>query len=483
MQAENKIQHLDQYYVAFSQCNRSIIKAQNEQELFVQICNDMVNHVRMRFAWIGRIDHKRRLIVPVISAGDCQENDEGDTIRILIDRLATSQLFDDIVYKKRFLWRWDDFCELLADPPQESRRCWPSSVILPLHCNSHVVGILFLCAPILDGFTESFQRCLLELVETIGFALDRFRRESAFQLVAQIVTQSNEGIMLLDTHYRIVMVNKAFTRITGYAENEVLKQNLSMVLSEEHATMRHAIEKEGYWQGEIWNRRKNGTVHLIGLRIQMMHDSYGHLTHYIGTITDLMEKKKAYARTQWFAHFDPLTGLPNRLLLHIRSTQAMSLAKRRHEPLALMFLDLDYFKQINDSFGHAIGDELLKQFAKRLIKSVREQDTVSRQGGDEFVVTLPGTDEEGATHVATRLLNTVAQPYHIECHVIHVTVSIGIAMYPTDGTDFDMLWRRADTAMYRAKQSGRNNYCFFSADWDQALHVDQVWKSRPKYQS
>ena len=265
------------------------------------------------------------------------------------------------------------------------------------------------------------------------------------------------------------MINRAFTHITGYTENEVLGRNPKMLASGQHdrnfyTTMWEAIEREGRWQGEIWNRRKNGALYPEWLLIQTMRDSKNNLTHYIGTFTDLTERKETEERVKWLAHFDPLTGLPNRTLLHIRSNLAISLAQRRHEPLALMFLDLDNFKNVNDSLGHGIGDELLKQFADRLSTSVREQDTISRLGGDEFVLILPGADTDGAAYLAERLLSIAARQYNIERHEINLTVSIGIAMYPTDGTDFDTLWRSADAAMYRAKQSGRNDYCFFTTE-------------------
>ena len=228
--------------------------------------------------------------------------------------------------------------------------------------------------------------------------------------------------------------------------------------------MWNRIEKSGSWQGEIWNRRKDGFIYPEWLSIQIMRDASGKLTHYIGLFADMTERKKTEEKIQWLAHFDALTGLPNRTLLRDRSNLALSLAHRRHEPLALMFLDLDGFKNVNDSLGHNIGDELLKQFAARLKSIVREQDTISRQGGDEFVLVLPNTDTSGATIIAEKLLAIAAKPYHIEPHELNLTASIGIAMFPTDGIDFDTLSCSADTAMYRTKQNGRNNYCFFTTE-------------------
>lgn len=265
------------------------------------------------------------------------------------------------------------------------------------------------------------------------------------------------------------MVNKAFTKITGYSEEEALGKNPRFLASGKHdgefyRSMWDAISKNCSWQGELWNKRKDGTLYPQWLSIQCMRDAYGKLTHYIGLFVDMTERRKTEEQVQWLAHFDALTGLPNRTLLRDRSNLALSLAQRRNEPLALMFLDLDGFKNVNDSLGHNIGDELLKQFAIRLKGLVREQDTISRQGGDEFVLVLPNTDTGGATSIAEKLLAIAAEPYHIDPHELNLTASIGIAMFPADGADFETLSCSADTAMYRTKQNGRNNYCFFTAE-------------------
>lgn len=471
MQAEDEIRRLNQLYAALSQCNQSIIRCRNEQELFAQICRDLVEYGQMNFAWVGLVNYKTLDIVPTASAGDHQEYLNGLYINALPDHPAGHGPAGDVIRKNRPVWMQD----FINEPAMENWRghirkfSWRSAAILPLHRNGNVIGAIFLYATVLDAFTDSSRQLLLELMEDIDFALEHFEKEEQLQLSAQIFAQSSEGIMLLDAGCNIVMVNRAFTHITGYTENEVLGRNPKMLSSGQHdrnfyTTMWDAIEKEGRWQGEIWNRRKNGAIYPEWLLIQTMRDSKNDLTHYIGTFTDLTERKETEERVRWLAHFDPLTGLPNRTLLHIRSNLAISLAQRRHEPLALMFLDLDNFKNVNDSLGHGVGDDLLKQFAERLSTSIRDQDTISRLGGDEFVLILPGTDTDGAAYLAERLLNIAARQYTIERHEINLTVSIGIAIYPTDGTDFDTLWRSADAAMYRAKQSGRNDYCFFTAE-------------------
>jgi len=297
----------------------------------------------------------------------------------------------------------------------------------------------------------------------------RKQHEAQLQLAAKVFEQSGEGITITDAGHRIVMVNHAFTEITGYSEAEALGQNPRMLSSgrqdpDFYQAMWQTINTQGHWQGEMWNRRKDGTIFPEWLSVSQVRDAGGVLTHYIGIFSDISQRKAAQEQIQRLAHFDALTGLPNRSLLKDRVNHALGSAQRNHEPLALLFFDLDHFKNVNDSLGHRIGDELLVALAQRLSLVVREQDTVSRLGGDEFILVLPDTDAGGAAHVAEKLLESALQSYHIEQYELTVTPSIGIAMYPGDGDDFDTLSKRADAAMYRAKQSGRNNYRFFTTE-------------------
>ena len=296
------------------------------------------------------------------------------------------------------------------------------------------------------------------------------QKQAAAQLhlAAKVFEQGGEGIAITDAACNIVMINQAFTRITGYSEVEVLGRNPSLLASGRHneafyQSMWESIESLGHWQGEIWNRRKDGSVYPEWLLISRV-DGDGAPTHYIGTFIDITQHKEAEASIQRLAHFDALTGLPNRSLLEERVRHDLARAHRGREALALMFLDLDRFKNVNDSLGHRVGDALLIQVAERLRRAVRDEDTVSRLGGDEFIVVLPSTDADGAAHVAAKLLEVMAPAYRIEQHELTCSLSAGIAMYPADGESFEALSMSADTAMYRAKQSGRNAYCFFTAE-------------------
>lgn len=312
----------------------------------------------------------------------------------------------------------------------------------------------------------------LELIEMAAhltaIAVERKRAEVQLQLKSKVFEQGSEAIVITDSRRQIVRVNQAFCRITGYSETEVLGRDPNMLSSGRHdsdfyQSMWESIHAHGQWQGELWNRRKDGTYYPEWLSISVLRDRSGTVMNYVGIATDISKLKEDEERIRLLADFDPLTGLPNRRLLQDRIDTALSHAQRHGEPLALMFLDLDRFKNVNDSLGHHVGDELLIQVAQRLKSVLREEDTVCRVGGDEFVLLCTGTDIDGATHVAKKLLESTEQRHQINQQELSITFSIGIALYPTDGNTFEALSMSADAAMYRAKQAGRNTFRFFTA--------------------
>ncbi len=290
-------------------------------------------------------------------------------------------------------------------------------------------------------------------------------REQALALNASLFMNSSEGIVICDGDNHILSVNRAFSDITGYSADEVLGRPPSLLRSgrqsrDFYRDMWHQILQAGRWQGEILNLRKDGEPFLAWLTISLVRDLDGQVRNYYGIFHDITQRKQAEARISQLTHYDALTGLPNRALLRERIESGLLQARRDPQTLALMFIDVDRFKYINDSLGHRAGDALLVEIAARLTQTVRPQDTVSRMGGDEFTLLLPQIDAEGAAHLAQTLIARIAEPCRFEGMELIVTPSIGIAMFPGDGREVDALLQAGDTAMYRAKAAGGANFQF-----------------------
>lgn len=305
---------------------------------------------------------------------------------------------------------------------------------------------------------------------------ERKRREEEVRLAASVFSGTSEGIVITDQGGIILQVNRAFTEITGFQPEEAIGQTPRLLRSDHHDELFYRqfwkeLTGSGSWQGEIWNRRKNGGVHPVWQNISAIRDDSGRIVQYISIFSDITDKKISEQRIEHLAHYDVLTDLPNRVLFNERCEHALSRARREGHELVLMFLDLDRFKHINDSLGHPVGDRLLQQVAERLRKLVREEDTIARLGGDEFVVVLEEVhDINVVPSVAEKLLGAFGEPFVVSDSLLHVSSSIGIALYPEDGRDVTTLVRNADAAMYRAKESGRNNYQFYTREMTVLAH-------------
>jgi diguanylate cyclase (GGDEF)-like protein/PAS domain S-box-containing protein len=292
--------------------------------------------------------------------------------------------------------------------------------------------------------------------------------ELRLRQAAKVFENTSEGVMITGPDQRIVAVNQAFTRITGYGEEEVKGCEPKILRSGRHGDdyyrqMWSAINSAGRWQGEIWNRRKDGVDYPEWLNISVVRDDADAIINYIGVFSDITTIKEAQDKLEYTAHHDALTGLPNRLLFRDRLEQALAAARRTGESVALLFVDLDRFKLINDTLGHDAGDLLLQAVAQRLVGCLREEDTVARMGGDEFVVIQKGVcHPDDAALLATRMLTEINRPLSLAGHEIVVSLSIGISLYPLDGGDTSALLKNADAAMYRAKEKGRNCYQYYA---------------------
>ncbi|WP_440995737.1 sensor domain-containing protein [Arhodomonas sp. SL1] len=310
----------------------------------------------------------------------------------------------------------------------------------------------------------------LRLVGVVQDISERVRAEEQQRLANAVFENTTEAVIVTDAQDRILRVNPAFSEITGYPADEVLGETSRLLRSGRHdegfyAGIRSTLDTEGHWQGEIWNRRRDGTVFPAWQTISTVHNEAGRVSQYISLISDITSLKAVEERLDYMAHHDALTGLPNRHLLHDRLGQAIARARREEQLVGVLFLDLDRFKNINDSFGHPLGDRLLQAVAQRLVPLLREADTLARIGGDEYVVIMEGAaaEAEMAT-LADRLVKAFERPFRVEGHELSVDASIGISIFPLDGREASILLRNADTAMYRAKESRRNSYVFYTAE-------------------
>ena len=296
------------------------------------------------------------------------------------------------------------------------------------------------------------------------------RTESLLRQAATFFESASEGVLITDVDTRITAVNRAFTEMTGYSEHDVLGRNPRMLKSGRHdrdfyKTMWSALLQEGEWRGEIWGRRRNGEVFPKWQTIRAVRDDSGRLTHYMSVFSDVSHIKESEAKLHRLAHHDALTDLPNRLLLNARLEHSVQHAQRTGSKVAVLFLDLDHFKKINDSLGHPAGDRLLQLVAERLLVCVRSEDTVARLGGDELTVVLGSLEDAWyAATIAQEILTSLSEPFELEGQDVFVSASIGISMFPDDGQDVTALLKNADAAMYMAKSEGRNRYHFYSRE-------------------
>lgn len=296
----------------------------------------------------------------------------------------------------------------------------------------------------------------------------RKRIENELRLAATAFKNTAESVVITDENNIIISVNRAFTQITGYSRDEALGKNPNILKSDRHddtfyAELWSSLNTTGHWRGEVWDRRKNGELFPAWQTLSVVKDKQGNIVNYVSVMADISSFKQSQAELDFLAYHDPLTELPNRILLKDRLEHAIKITHKDKQKLAVLFLDLDRFKNVNDSLGHPIGDTLLQLTAKRITSLVRAEDTVARLGGDEFVIIMEQIHEaQDAASLAQKLIAGFQQPFTVENHELHLSISLGICIYPTDGEDCDTLIKHADAAMYQAKKEGRNDYQFYT---------------------
>lgn len=359
--------------------------------------------------------------------------------------------------------RWQDLRHLAHD--FNLCACWS----VPVYSGEHKVVGTFALSSFEHRSPSPFHRKLLEIGSSIiGIVLDRNKSQESLRLFQKVFEGSEEGIMITDPNKVILLVNAAFTKVLGYTMAELLGETPKKLASGHHdrsfyAGMWNSINTFGHWHGEIWNRRKNGEIFPEWLAISAVNDPSGKTTHYIGIFSDISERKNAEEQIRYLSSHDVLTGLPNRMLFKDRLENAIAFAARAHRKVALLNLDLDNFKMLNDSLGHAAGDDLLRCVTSELKMCVRDTDTLCRPGGDEFFIALANMpDTDSISTMVDKILERISKPIILEGRTLSLSCSIGIAVYPDDGGNFETLMKRADKAMYQAKDAGRNTYRYFT---------------------
>lgn len=483
---EAKNQRLTKLYAALSQCNQAIVRCHGQEELFPQICRDAVNFGGMTMAWIGLLDNRTLRLKPVASYGEGIEYLENIQISIDADEAIGRGPTGTAMREDRPIW-CQDFQRNPATVPWQDRSMkfgWRSSASLPLHKKGEVIGAFTLYSAEAGAFDDAVQSLLVEMVMDIDYALNSFEQDAQRKLTELALAESNSLLQTIintapvrifwkDKQFRYLGCNPAFASDTGEASPQAVVGKTDLQLcwhaqghlyqADDQQVMSSGIPKLSF---EEMQTTPEGQSIWIRTSKVPLRDQAQATIGVLGMYEDITEHKQAIERIHYLANFDSLTGLPNRMQLDNRCQHAISEAKANNGSLALMFLDLDHFKDINDTLGHSIGDKVLIELADRLRRVLRAEDTLTRLGGDEFIVLLPGVDTLAAMTIAQTLLVVLAEPYRIEHYDLSMTASIGIALYPLDGDSLETLAKNADTAMYRAKQEGRQGYRFFTAEME-----------------
>jgi diguanylate cyclase (GGDEF)-like protein/PAS domain S-box-containing protein len=474
---EHRLRRKTRMYDFLSHVNQVIVRSQDEQALLQRVCEVAVEHGQFRKAWVAMFDEAdQRHLRSQAMAGDDAPHTESLSFDLLAHESIEAEL--DMALRHGRTFRTKDLSKAIKHPEwaeQAVAAGIPGCVLVPLLREQLLVGHLILLGKRVDDQDADELSLFEDLSSDLSFALTNLYREALrdeaeerIRLHAAALESTQDGMMVLSRGRVLVSINPAFTALTGYGEDEVVGRSPEFLLpdrpEETLADMRGEMLQTGYWQGEVWFRRKTGELFMTKLSVSAVKSSLGRPTHFVGVFTDITQLKQTEDRLARMAHFDPLTELPNRVMIHQRLAHAVNLAQRHHTLVGVVFIDLDNFKTVNDGLGHAAGDSLLKQVAHRLRQRVRQEDTLGRLGGDEFILVLEHLRHpQQAAHVATAILETLNQPFNLEGgQQVYVRASIGISLFPADGQDASELVRNADAAMYESKRRGRNSFSFYT---------------------
>ncbi|MBI5927354.1 MAG: EAL domain-containing protein [Aquabacterium sp.] len=476
-QIEHRLRRKTRMYDFLSHVNQTIVRSEDVDTLLEKVCEVAVDHGQFRKAWVAMFDEDdRRHLSCVALAGDAAPAEASLSFDLLPSETTDATLDMALRHGRTFRTRDLGQCAMRPAWTDEAIAAGiPGCVIVPLHRDNLLVGHLILLGKRVDDHDTDELSLFEDLSSDLSFALHNLHREALrdeaeerIRLHAAALESTQDGMMVLGRNRMVVSINPAFTALTGYDELEVVGKSPEFLLpdrpDETLADMRAEMIGSGYWQGEVWFRRKTGELFMTKLSVSAVKSNRGRPTHFVGVFTDITQIKQTEERLAKMAHFDPLTELPNRVMIHQRLAHAVNLAQRHHTLVGVIFIDLDNFKTVNDGLGHAAGDSLLKQVAQRLRQRVRQEDTLGRLGGDEFILVLEHLRHpQQAAHVATAILDTLNQPFTLDGgQQVYVRASIGISLFPADGQDAPELVRNADAAMYESKRRGRNSFSFYT---------------------
>ncbi|MDX1914797.1 MAG: EAL domain-containing protein [Methylophilus sp.] len=502
--ADRHIQRLTKLYKALSVINQAIVHMERQEDLFPLLCRCTVEYGGLSMAWVGQLNLTTSQIKPVAIYGahpECL-----DKIFISADASIPAgqgpagisvrenrQIVCNDVSAEQTSLAWRDM--ILANG-------WNAICTSPINRGGKPFAVLCVYDTNTDAFDSKIVELLEEMCTDIAFALDNFDHETQRQiaeesqrLAASVYKSSSEAMVVTNANREIVDVNPAFTEITGYTKSEIIGKNTEMLRSPEHdeeiyPLMREQIHLIGKWQGETWAKRKSNEVFPIWLTCNTIYNDDESVNYRVSLFTDISQKKKSEELIWRQANLDSLTGLPNRQMFNDRLSQEIKKSNRSGLPLALLFLDLDNFKEINDTLGHSIGDKLLQEAAHRILACIRQSDTMARLGGDEFTAILGDLEDINDVYrIADNILKKIQMPFKLDDEILYISTSIGITFYPTDATDADSLIKNADQAMYAAKKAGRNHISFFTRtmqnvaekrmrllnELHHAMYYNQIW--------
>lgn len=479
---EQELLRLNRVHAILSTCNHILVRAVDKQELFQGFCDSITSIGEYHFAWIGLRDEDGR-IHPRAWAG----TDDGclDFIRIRNEGFAP----DAPVFSGALLTGRPAISNPADDAQHQDDKdthCLLPRISLPLISAGTTLGILGICAAEPDRFHEDEIELLTELSDDLAFGLQSLRNESARQLAEdnlrlkdRAIESSINGIVITDARapdHPIAYANRAFLKITGYSGQEVIGKNPRFLLRGELDQpglddIRAALRAQRPATTVVRSYRKDGSLFWNDMRISPVFSLTGELTHYIGILNDVTEQVRYQEELERQSNYDSLTGLANRNLLQDRMRQAVAFADRHEQMVAILLIDIDRFKQLNDTFGHGSGDALLRDFAQRLSEHTRRGDSVARISGDEFVVLLTDIADETALNPKIRALQAaLKQPFTLNGQDVFISSSIGVSLYPRDGNDEEQLLRHADMAMYRSRELGGDNYQYFEPGMSALAH-------------